>query len=136
MSFLRKIRRTEDDDTLPLADGSTRKRDWFSIGALFNYSLAVLFVAIIMCVLIIIGTMGVLQANLDNIKNTYKPVNGTAPGRLCYLYTSVDCPITNCTVSLDTNSTCDGLMVGFTFIAIMAMGFLISLVTKAILNHK
>ena len=130
MNFMKRRKGTEDD-SMPLADNGKRRREWCTIGAVFNYSLAILFVGIFLCSIIVIATMGVLQADLASSDIT----SG------CYLYTSVsncsdDDNRSFCIVKPGHKSICDGMMTGFGFIGVMSLTFLISLVTKAILNHE
>ena len=138
MSFLKRKKATEEsNDTMPLADNGRKRRECLTIGAAVNYTLGVLFVAIFLCSIIVIATMGVLQADLDNVKGRY--YNGTKS--VCYLYTGTeDCAKdeVNCTVAATpgAKSVCDGLMSGFGIIAVMSLAFLISLITKAVLNHE
>ena len=115
-------------------EGSGR-RCRFTIGAIINYSIAVDFVAIFIACLIVIGCIGTIQTDLSRTFNN----NNTEQGHICYMFAT--CPAASdpnspCVFQPSASHPCDGSMVGYSFIAILSIAFVISLVVKAILKHK
>lgn len=121
------FKRDKPDDEQALS-GSGEKPDYCTIGATINYCIIADFVAIFVSCLIIVGSLGTLRSDLSKSQLT---VNSTAT---CYMYASYpsDCSSTN--FGLDSAHTCDGMMVGFSFVAVMAVCFVIGLFIKAILR--
>lgn len=113
----------------------TRKFGIFSVGALFNLAISVLFVAIIFAALVVIGTIGTIQNDLSHDPG----YSGNNSG--CFLFSSCVMNTTGgvgkCTMfSAGSSHACSATMVWFAFIVLMSIGFIISLVVKAILKHE
>ena len=137
----------EKDSTIPLT-GSEKKyqlRECCSIGAMANYSIFVVFLAVFITCLIVVGSVGRLQANLEGYRDPvpdYSNVSNPSY-HACYMFSSCKgSPVPNithqghCNFKPDTSSECAGSMVGFSFIALAALAFLISSLVKAVINQE
>ena len=131
MKFFKR-KQAEDEEQQRLTE-TLKSREWCSIGAFVNYSISTIFIAIFLCCLIVVGTIGTIQNDLHG-----QPVFVNS-SRSCYMYATCD---KNPNISLKCLFTptkshpCDGAMVLYSFIAILAIGFFISLIVKAVFNHK
>jgi hypothetical protein len=106
-----------------------KKRECLTIGSVINYSIVIDFTAIFVACLVVVGCIGTIQGDLNSSYKSLFP-NST---HVCYMFatTSADKHQPN----LITTNPCDGAMVGFSFIALMSIAFITSLIIKACLNH-
>ena len=131
MKFFKR-KQAEDEEQQHLTNAS-KPREWCSIGAFVNYSITVIFIAIFLSCIVVIGTIGTIQNDLHQ-HNAF--VNNS---RSCYMYATCDNnpnKSLKCLFAPTKNHACDGTMVAYGFIAVLAIGFFISLIIKAVLNHR
>lgn len=131
MKFLKR-KQTKDEEQQRLTDTS-KSREWCSIGAFVNYSITLIFIAIFLSCIVVVGTIGTIQNDLHQ-ETAF--VNNS---RSCYMYATCNTnPNTSlkCLFAPTKSHPCDGAMVLYSFIALVAIGFFISLIVKAVLNQK
>ena len=131
---------------LVTVDSDKKRRECCSIGAFVNYSIAVVFLATFLACVIVIGTIGTLQSHLSGYSDPRRsgssnPNATNITRHACYLFSEcsgdpVDIGYGKCYFKPDENSECEGTMVGYALIALVALAFIISTITKAIINQK
>lgn len=132
----------ESNLTAPLAEGIAQsKRKCCTIGSLLNYLIAIVFLATFVTCLIVIGTIGSLQSHLKG----YDPPRSDDPNvsdsrHACYMFSRCNGDAVDnssaCYFKPDKNNECEGTMVGFALIALVALTFIVSSVVKGILNQR
>lgn len=131
-----------DDDNggstpLHLTGTEKKKKVWCSIGSVLNYTIGLIFLAIFVTCLIVIGSIGTIQSNLTDYKDPSNNTNDS--GRACYMFSKCNGePLDNtskCYFKPDRNSECDGTMVGYALIAFVSLAFFLLAIFKAVINH-
>lgn len=126
-SFFNRKKDEEDEEQL---QGSTNKHAFLTLGAFINYGIVVDFAAIFVACLIVVGSLGTLQKDISDTQGGNKG---------CYMYATSsngNGTIGTCNFQLEAAHPCDGAMVGFSLIAAMCIGFMVSLVIKGLLHHE
>lgn len=131
------FKKTDNEEKSMITDPSTtKKKRCISVGSIINYSIAIDFVAIFVTSLIVLGCIGTVQHDLVHNFN----YNETQHDHLCFMFATCGPhkPGQNhCDFQPEYSArTCDGSMVGYALIALMSVGFVISLVVKAVLSHE
>ena len=121
--------RKADDQQVLDEEISQRNKEWCTIGSFVNYSMIILFFAVFLSCIIVIGSLGTLQSDLSKAQGG---------NRSCYMYATFSGDEGDCTDKFNTVAThpCDGSMVAFSFVAAISIAFMISLFIKAFLHHK
>ena len=106
------------------------KKECCTIGSFINYTMITNFAAMFLACVIVIGALGTLQSDLTSAHGG---------NRSCYMYATFnDNDEGTCGNKFSTVAThpCDGSMVAFSFFALFAVAFMISLFIKGILHHE
>ena len=123
-----------DGDTEGLV--TNKRRSLCTLGAAVNYTISLLFLAILFCGAVIIGTLGTLQSDLHDSDYSESAQNTSSP--LCILFFACD-PVNDsvpCILRPDENRVCGGTMALFGLMGALALIFVVSLFVKAILRHE
>uniref|UniRef100_A0A1X7UXY9 Uncharacterized protein n=1 Tax=Amphimedon queenslandica TaxID=400682 RepID=A0A1X7UXY9_AMPQE len=120
-------KKAEDQESLEPFQG---KKECCTIGSFINYMIIINFAAMFLACVIVIGSLGTLQSDLTSAHGG---------NRSCYMYATFSGSVDDgdCDNKFSTVAThpCDGSMVAFSFFALFAVAFSISLFIKGILHH-
>jgi hypothetical protein len=124
---------TPANDETPIIEGSydmkkKKKIKCLSIGSIINYSVAVDFAAIFIACLVVVGCIGTIQTDLNT---QYAEKFNTT--HVCYMFATIG-EGSDQGFNTITTKPCDGAMVGFSFIALMSVIFIVLLIVKGIFN--
>lgn len=120
-------KKAEDQESL---EPFQEKKECCTIGSFINYMIIINFAAMFLACVIVIGSLGTLQSDLTSAHGG---------NRSCYMYATFSGKEEEgCDNRFNTVAThpCDGSMVAFSFFALFAVAFMISLFIKGILHHE
>ena len=125
--FRKKGADQEEGEQLTGRGGSGIAR--FTIGAALNLLISLDFLALMLTSVVVIGTVGTVQHDLASDKNYNNQ------STVCYFFSSCSNP--SCSgFTPGASHACDASMVGFAFVVVLALAFIISLIVKAVLHHE